>query len=43
MTCIMWSMFHKKYKESPLEAFAERLLLDVCKEIEQTYRRNIND
>lgn len=34
---------YKKYKESPLEAFAERLLLDVCKEIEQTYRRNIND
>lgn len=34
---------YKKYKESPLEAFAERLLLDVCKEIEQTYRRNINN
>ena len=33
----------KKYKESPLEAFAERLLLDVCKEIEQTYRRNVNN
>lgn len=34
---------YKKYKESPLEAFAERLLLDVCKEIEQTYRCNINN
>ena len=35
--------FCKKYKDKPLKAFAEHLALEVCREIEASYKRNINN
>lgn len=36
------NILYRKYKDTPLKAFAKRLLLDVCQEIEQSYKRNVD-
>lgn len=33
---------YKKYKDTPLKAFAEHLALEVCREIEASYKRRID-
>ena len=33
---------YKKYKDTPLKAFAEHLALEVCRAIEASYKRRID-
>ena len=34
---------YKKYKDTPQGEFAKSLILGVCREIEASYKRNINN
>jgi len=42
LSCVTNYLFDDSFVDTPLKAFAEHLALEVCREIEASYKRRID-